>query len=63
MPKLNGDEATAKLRAAGVQAPVVGLTGDAHAEEMEQFRAMGANEVSAVAASHPAPMQHSACRR
>jgi CheY-like chemotaxis protein len=49
MTTMNGDEATAILRASGVTTPIVGLTGDAHHEDLETFRQRGATEVRAAA--------------
>jgi CheY-like chemotaxis protein len=45
MPIMNGDVATAELRQLGVTVPIIGLTGDAHRDDMTSFKAMGVNEV------------------
>ncbi len=45
MPNQNGDDATAALRALGMSVPVIGLTGDAHPDDIESFLAKGATEV------------------
>ncbi len=45
MPILNGDLATKELRERGLTAPIVGVTGDALAEDLTSFVASGVNEV------------------
>ncbi len=47
---MNGDVATSVLRERGVLVPIVGLTGDTHADDMHDFLARGANEASAARA-------------
>jgi hypothetical protein len=42
---MNGDDATAELRARGVTVPIIGLTGDAHRDDLDSFLSKGANEV------------------
>jgi signal transduction histidine kinase/CheY-like chemotaxis protein len=43
MPQLNGDVATAKLRELGYDGIILGLTGNALAEDLQDFCKMGAN--------------------
>ncbi len=50
MTQMNGDEATAILRSRGIRVPIIGLTGDAHPEDLESFLATGASEVCALGA-------------
>jgi CheY-like chemotaxis protein len=50
MTQMNGDEATAILRSRGIRVPIIGLTGDAHPEDLESFLTTGASEVSALCA-------------
>jgi CheY-like chemotaxis protein len=45
MPIMNGDVATAALRARGLTMPIVGITGDAHKDDLALFAARGADEV------------------
>jgi CheY-like chemotaxis protein len=54
MPILTGDLATKQLREAGLRVPIVGVTGDAHAEDLQTFLASGANEVTCRPPSPPA---------
>ncbi len=42
---MNGDEATAILRQRGCAVPIIGITGDAHHEDLEVLLSKGANEV------------------
>jgi CheY-like chemotaxis protein len=45
MPVLSGPDATRKLRAMGVQIPIIALTGNALAEDQSQFLRAGATLV------------------
>jgi CheY-like chemotaxis protein len=58
MPILTGDLATKQLREAGLRIPIVGVTGDAHADDLQTFLASGANEVTSV--PPPSPCRRSA---
>jgi hypothetical protein len=46
MTKTNGDDAAATLRARGVKVPIIGITGDAHANDVAMFKTKGADEVA-----------------
>jgi CheY-like chemotaxis protein len=45
MPVMNGDDATEALRSRGITVPIVGLTGDAHSDDLTTFLQRGASEV------------------
>ena len=42
---MNGDEATRLLRAAGCTTPIVGITGDAQADDFQVFVESGVTQV------------------
>lgn len=43
---MNGDDATIALRNRGITVPIVGVTGDAHRDDLEAFKLKGVNEVT-----------------
>ena len=45
MPVMNGDEATQRLRAAGCELPIIGITGDAHSDDFQLFAQSGVTQV------------------
>lgn len=45
MPVLDGYQATSQLRAMGVRIPILGVTGNALAEDRETFARAGADDV------------------
>ncbi len=60
---MNGDEATAILRQRGCAVPIIGITGDAHHEDLDEFLSKGANEVLAGAGSRLMVGREPACVR